>query len=187
MHLKKNLWQRIKFAFKTVLSDKPLEELHVNGYQAGVGEVINDYQLLKEKLVPILTELATPPQMLDDKFVSLPDMHSQQLSFFSIEHPAPRFLHNDLESPYPLGRTTVERKLYKANQVQVTAEANPMVVQLRGDAYYTKYLEDERRNAARKLGEYLLNNGFIRATKIADPDPHQMKVMYWAMVYTKLE
>ena len=187
MHLKKNLWQRIKFAFKTVLSDKPLEDLYVKGYQAGVDEVINDYHLLKEKLVPILTELATPPQKLDDKFVSFPDMRSQQLSFFSTEHPVPRFLHNDLDSPYPLERITVERKLYKANQVQVTVESDPMVRQLRGDAYYTKYLEGERRNAARRLGDYLLNNGFIKATRIADPDPHQMKVMYWAMVYTKLE
>lgn len=187
MYLKKNLWQRIKFAFKAVLSDKPLEELYVKGYQAGVDEVINDYRLLKEKLVPILTELAAPPQKLDDKFVSFPDMCSQQLSFFSVEHPIPRFLHNNLDSPYPVERVTVERKLYKANQVQVTAESNPMVRQLRGDAYYAKYLEDERHNAARRLGDYLLNNGFIKATRIADPDPHQMKVMYWAMVYTKLE
>lgn len=187
MYLKKNLWQRIKFAFKVMRSDKPLEDLYVKGYQAGVDEVINDYRLLKEKLVPILTELATPPQSLDDKFVSFPDMHSQQLSFFSVEHPVPRFLHNDLDSPYPLERTIVERKLYRANQVQVTVESNPMVRQLRGDAYYTKYLENERRNAARRLGDYLLNNGFIKATKIAEPDPHRMKVMYWAMVYTKLE
>lgn len=26
MYFKKNLWQRIKFAFKTLLSDAPLEE-----------------------------------------------------------------------------------------------------------------------------------------------------------------
>lgn len=59
MYFKKNLWQRIKFAFKTLLSDAPLEEMCTTGYKAGVDEVINDYRLLKEKLVPILTELAT--------------------------------------------------------------------------------------------------------------------------------
>lgn len=187
MYLKKNLWQRIKFAFKTVLNDKPLEDLYVKGYQAGVDEVIYDYRLLKEKLVPILEELTTPPQTLDDKFVSLPDMHTPQLSFFSVEHPVSKFLYNDLDSPYPLERTIMERKLYKANQIQVTVESDPMVKQLRGDAHYTKYLEHEKYNAAHRLGEYLLKNGFIRATRIADPNPYQMKVMYWAMVYTKLE
>lgn len=54
MYFKKNLWQRIKFAFKTLLSDAPLEEMYTTGYKAGVDEVINDYRLLKEKLVPIL-------------------------------------------------------------------------------------------------------------------------------------
>jgi len=93
MYFKKNLWQRIKFAFKTLLSDAPLEEMYTTGYKAGVDEVINDYRLLKEKLVPILTELATPPQKLDDNFITYPDMSVRQLSFFNVEHPVPRFLH----------------------------------------------------------------------------------------------
>lgn len=50
MYFKKNLWQRIKFAFKTLLSDAPLEEMYTTGYKAGVDEVINDYRLLKEKV-----------------------------------------------------------------------------------------------------------------------------------------
>lgn len=91
MYFKKNLWQRIKFAFKTLLSDTPLEEMYTTGYKAGVDEVINDYRLLKEKLVPILTELATPPQKLDDNFITYPDMSVRQLSFFNVEHPVPRF------------------------------------------------------------------------------------------------
>lgn len=49
MYFKKNLWQRIKFAFKTLLSDAPLEEMYTTGYKAGVDEVINDYRLLKKK------------------------------------------------------------------------------------------------------------------------------------------
>lgn len=32
MYFKKNLWQRIKFAFKTLLSDAPLEEMYTNAY-----------------------------------------------------------------------------------------------------------------------------------------------------------
>lgn len=127
MYFKKNLWQRIKFAFKTLLSDTPLEEMYTTGYKAGVDEVINDYRLLKEKLVPILTELTTPPQKLDDNFITYPDMSVQQLSFFNVEHPVPRFLHNDIDSPYPIERTTVERVAYTANQVQVTAMSDPMV------------------------------------------------------------
>lgn len=31
MYFKKNLWQRIKFAFKTLLSDAPLEEMYTTG------------------------------------------------------------------------------------------------------------------------------------------------------------
>lgn len=112
MYFKKNLWQRIKFAFKTLLSDAPLEEMYTTGYKAGVDEVINDYRLLKEKLVPILKELTTPPQKLDDNFITYPDMSVQQLSFFNVEHPVPRFLHNDIDSPYPIERTTVERVIY---------------------------------------------------------------------------
>lgn len=50
MYLKKNLWQRIKFAFKTLLSDAPLEEMYTTGYKAGVDEVINDYRLLNRKV-----------------------------------------------------------------------------------------------------------------------------------------
>lgn len=33
MYFKKNLWQRIKFAFKTLLSDAPLEEMYTTGYK----------------------------------------------------------------------------------------------------------------------------------------------------------
>ena len=187
MYFKKNLWQRIKFAFKTVLSDKPLEEMYTTGYKAGVDEVINDYRLLKEKLIPILKELATPPQKLDDNFITYPDMSVQQLSFFNVEHPVPRFLHNDIDSPYPIERTTVERVIYTAKQVQVTAMSDPMVKQLQGDARYAKYLEHEQHNAAQRLGEYLLKNGFIRATRLASTNPRDMKVMYWTLTYTKLQ
>lgn len=50
MYFKKNLWQRIKFAFKTLLSDAPLEEMYTTGYKAGVDEVINDYRFVERKV-----------------------------------------------------------------------------------------------------------------------------------------
>lgn len=97
------------------------------------------------------------------------------------------FLHNDIDSPYPIERTTVERVIYTANQVQVTAMSDPMVKQLQDDACYAKYLEHEQHNAAQRLGEYLLKNGFIRATRLASTNPHDMRVMYWTLTYTKLQ
>ena len=62
-----------------------------------------------------------------------------------------------------------------------------MVKQLQSDACYAKYLEHEQRNAAQRLGEYLLKNGFIRATRLASTNPRDMKVMYWTLTYTKLQ
>ena len=34
---------------------------------------------------------------------------------------------------------------------------------------------------------YLLKNGFIRATRLASTNPHDMRVMYWTLTYTKLQ
>lgn len=69
----------------------------------------------------------------------------------------------------------------------MTAMSDPMVKQLQSDARYAKYLEHEQHNAVQRLGEYLLKNGFIRATRLASTNPRDMKVMYWTLTYTKLQ
>ena len=84
--------------------------------------------------------------------------------------------------------TTVNNKRTFAKDIATISTALDGIVEFQSIEFSQILItEHGQHNAAQRLGEYLLKNGFIRATRLASTNPRDMKVMYWTLTYTKLQ
>lgn len=53
---KRNLWERIKLAFRYLFSNDALLPVYQEGFEDGKGTVYDDYRVVKEELAPFIKQ-----------------------------------------------------------------------------------------------------------------------------------
>lgn len=164
MYKKKNLWQRIKFAFKALGSDAPILEVYEEAYKAGVESVINDYLVVRDKLVPLLEEWNTRnPSDNIENFICPPDMDLMVLTRFNL----PSLVKNCIAK---LGcipdcqPVEITRKEYQMDRIAFRVVENSELMAMRCGQEVVKIHEFQLKEAAIKIAHQLLERGYIKSS-----------------------
>lgn len=181
--VKMNLWQRICFAVKMLWSEQPLNKVVAKELEKELHDVAENYLAVKEKLIPIIEEAYVGVNK-DDRFIAPPQTEQMVLQTVSFPNDF-----NPVDSPYPPdpmnGRLTYIYKTYKGERIFLTQRINTALQQMAKDARYGNMLEHIRFQAAHKLGEKLMEMGYIKVNTPAQINPHEQEIHFWALLFKR--
>lgn len=153
---KRNLWERIKLAFRYLFSNDALLPV----YQEGVESVFQDFKKIQEELVPFIKNLSDY-RWRGDSAIAVPGMISTELYSINVmnESEAPFASIYTGDSPYPPKPSiNFERLVYQQRPIQVQINSALDMIEV---------LTNGKREAALSLAQFLLDGGFIKYQQIA--------------------
>lgn len=75
---KRNLWERIKLAFRLLFSNDGLLPVYQEGFEDGKSTVYDDYRVVKEELAPFIKQM-TDTRWHGDRGIVVPGMLPHEL------------------------------------------------------------------------------------------------------------
>jgi len=182
--VKMNVWQRICFAVKMLWSEQPLNKVVAKELEKELHDVAEQYLAVKEKLIPIIEEAYTRVDK-DDRFIAPPQTEQMVLQTVSL----PKDF-NPVASCYPADPMHYENqtyvyKTYKGERIFLNQHVNMALQQMVKDARYGKMLEHTRLHAAHKLGEKLMEMGYIKVSTPVSINPYEQDIHFWALLFKR--
>jgi len=182
--VKMNVWQRICFAVKMLWSEQPLNKVVAKELEKELHDVAEQYLAVKEKLIPIIEEAYTRVDK-DDRFIAPPQTEQMVLQTVSLPKDFTPVASCYPTDPIHYEKQTYVYKTYKGERVFLSQRTNSALRQMTGDAQYGRMVEHMRLQAAHKLGEKLLEMGYIKVNAPVVINLHEQEIHFWALLFKR--
>lgn len=171
---KRNLWERVKLAFRLLVSNDSLLPVYQEGFDDGKATVYDDYRLVKEELAPFIKQLVDT-RWHGDRGIVVPGMLPHELYQVSV------MMGMDVlgdciqiaDSSYPQPEHAVQILTFRQETVKNA---------LKADARMAQDIKRYQYEAAKGLAQYLVDNGFIKCQQIATTEPYKQKFVFYLNV-----
>lgn len=171
---KRNLLERVKLAFRLLVSNDALLPVYREGFDDGKTTVYDDYRLVKEELAPFIKQLVDT-RWHGDRGIVVPGMLPHEL------YRVPITMGMDVlgDCIQIAGSPTSK----KEDVVQILNFRQETIhYALKADAIIAQDIKNYQCEASEKLAQYLVDNGFIKCQQIATTEPYKQFVFYFNIV-----